>query len=60
MKSADISALVAYRMQRAEDSLEAAKIMAESGMLGFAMNRDLLCDVLRSTGGVDPEERVFF
>jgi len=39
MKSEDIAAIVAYRMQRAEESLEAAKVMTEKGMLGFAMNR---------------------
>ena len=39
MKSRDISALIAYRMQRAEDSLKAAKIMYDKNMLGFAMNR---------------------
>lgn len=39
MKSRDISALIAYRMQRAEDSLKAAKIMCDKNMLSFAMNR---------------------
>jgi hypothetical protein len=39
MTSEDSSALVAYRMERAEESLEAAKIMHQNGMLGFAMNR---------------------
>jgi len=39
MKSEDISALIAYRMQRAEDSLNAARIMCDKGMFGFAMNR---------------------
>jgi len=39
MKSRDISALIAYRMQRAEDSLKAAKIMCDKHMLSFAMNR---------------------
>ena len=39
MKSKDISALIAYRMQRAEDSLKAAKIMCDKNMLSFAMNR---------------------
>jgi len=39
MKSRDISALIAYRMQRAEDSLKAAKIMCDNNMLSFAMNR---------------------
>jgi hypothetical protein len=39
MKSKDIAALIAYRMQRAEDSLKAAKIMYDKNMLSFAMNR---------------------
>jgi hypothetical protein len=39
MTSEDSSALVAYRMQRAEESLEAARIMHQNGMLCFAMNR---------------------
>jgi hypothetical protein len=39
MKSEDIAALVAYRMERSEESMEAAELMCERGMLGFAMNR---------------------
>lgn len=39
MKSEDISALIYYRIQRAEESLKAAEIMLERNMLSFAMNR---------------------
>ena len=39
MKSEDIAALVSYRMERAEESMAAARLMSEKGMLGFAMNR---------------------
>lgn len=39
MKSKDDEALIEYRMQRAGDSLEAAKIMRDKNMLGFSMNR---------------------
>ena len=39
MKPKDADALISYRMQRAEESLKAAKIMYEKNMLSFAMNR---------------------
>lgn len=39
MKPEDSSALISYRIQRAEESLKAAKIMYEKDMFGFAMNR---------------------
>ena len=39
MKSEDIADLIAYRTQRAEDSLKAARIMFDKDMLSFAMNR---------------------
>ena len=39
MRPEDGLALKEYRMRRSEESLEAARIMNENGMLGFAMNR---------------------
>jgi len=39
MKPEDTEALVSYRMQRAEESLKAAKIMYKKNMLSFGMNR---------------------
>ena len=39
MRSEEIRALISYRMQRAEESLQAAEIMLENQMLTFAMNR---------------------
>lgn len=39
MKPRDIEALVAYRMERSNESIEAAKIMFENNMLTFSMNR---------------------
>lgn len=39
MKEEDAFALIAYRMERANESLQAAEIMLENGMLIFAMNR---------------------
>ena len=39
MRSKEIQALIAYRMQRSEESLQAAEIMFQNQMLTFAMNR---------------------
>jgi uncharacterized protein (UPF0332 family) len=39
MKPADLEALVTHRLQKAEEALEAAKIMMDSQMFSFAMNR---------------------
>ena len=39
MKSADIQALVEYRLERADESSQAAKIMRDNNMLTFSMNR---------------------
>lgn len=39
MKAEESPALISYRMERASESLRAAKIMLESGMLTFSMNR---------------------
>lgn len=39
MKPEDSLALITYRMERARESLQAAEIMLEKGMLIFAMNR---------------------
>ena len=39
MRSEEIQALISYRMQRAEESLQAAEIMLQSQMLTFAVNR---------------------
>jgi uncharacterized protein (UPF0332 family) len=39
MRSEEIQALISYRMQRAEESLQAAEIMLQNEMLTFAMNR---------------------
>lgn len=39
MKPRDIEALVAYRMERSNESIEAAKIMFENNMLTFSVNR---------------------
>jgi len=39
MRSEEIQALIAYRLQRSEESLQAAEIMFQNQMLTFAMNR---------------------
>lgn len=39
MTSNDIEALISYRMERSRESIQAAEIMLEKGMLTFAMNR---------------------
>jgi uncharacterized protein (UPF0332 family) len=39
MRIEDIQSLISYRIQKAEESLKAAKIMLESNMLTFSMNR---------------------
>jgi len=38
MKSTDVEALVAYRMERSHASIEAAKLMLENNMFAFSMN----------------------
>lgn len=38
MRSKEIQALIAYRMQRSEESLQAAEIMFQNQMFSFAMN----------------------
>ena len=39
MKPEDIQALVEYRLERADESGHAAKIMFDNNMLTFSMNR---------------------
>ena len=39
MRAEDSQALIAYRLQRAEESLQAAEIMHHNQMFTFAMNR---------------------
>jgi uncharacterized protein (UPF0332 family) len=39
MKSKDIDALISYRMERSNESIRAAEIMLENGMLIISMNR---------------------
>ena len=39
MKPEDIQALVEYRLERSDESIQAAKIMLENNMLSFSMNR---------------------
>jgi uncharacterized protein (UPF0332 family) len=39
MKSEEVLALISYRMQRSEESPQAAEIMLHNQMLTFAMNR---------------------
>jgi hypothetical protein len=39
MKPADIKALVAHRLEKSEEALQAARIMLDKQMYGFAMNR---------------------
>ncbi len=39
MKLKDIDALISYRLERSKESIKAAEIMLEKGMLIFAMNR---------------------
>ena len=39
MKAEESPALVSYRLERASESLRAARIMLENGMLTFSMNR---------------------
>lgn len=39
MKAEESPALISYRLERASESLRAAKIMFDNGMLTFSMNR---------------------
>lgn len=39
MKSEDAEALISYRMERSKESIQAAEIMLENGMLTSSMNR---------------------
>jgi len=39
MKSLEIQALIAYRMEKSKEAIKAAEIMLENNMLTFAMNR---------------------
>ena len=39
MKPADLEALVAHRLQKSEEALQAARIMVDKHMFTFAMNR---------------------
>ena len=39
MRSKDIQALIAYRMERSKEAIKAAEIMLQNDMLTFAMNR---------------------
>lgn len=39
MKSKDIKDLITYRLERSKESIKAAEIMLEKGMLIFSMNR---------------------
>ncbi|MDI6786214.1 MAG: HEPN domain-containing protein [bacterium] len=39
MKQKDIKTLISYRMDRSKESIHAAEIMFEKGMLAFSMNR---------------------
>ncbi len=39
MKAEESPALISYRLERASESLRAARIMLENGMLTFSMNR---------------------
>jgi hypothetical protein len=39
MKAGESPALISYRLERASESLRAARIMLENGMLTFSMNR---------------------
>jgi hypothetical protein len=39
MKAGESPALISYRLERASESLRAARIMFENGMLTFSMNR---------------------
>ena len=39
MKSSEIQALIAYRMEKSKEAIKAAEIMLENNMLTFAMNR---------------------
>ncbi|MEW5766828.1 MAG: HEPN domain-containing protein [bacterium] len=39
MKSEDAKALISYRMERSKESIQAAEIMLENGMLASSMNR---------------------
>jgi uncharacterized protein len=39
MNASDLKALVDHRLQRSEEALQAAKIMMDQQMYGFAMNR---------------------
>jgi uncharacterized protein (UPF0332 family) len=39
MKAEESPALISYRLERASESLRAARIMFENGMLTFSMNR---------------------
>ena len=39
MKSKNTESLISYRMERSKESIQAAEIMLENGMLSFAINR---------------------
>lgn len=39
MKAKDEKALISYRLEQSQESIQAAEIMFEKGMLTFAMNR---------------------
>ena len=43
MKSEDLNALISYRLERAAESLMAAKMMLDNGMPIFSMNRVYYC-----------------
>jgi hypothetical protein len=48
----DHQTIVIYRLERAEESLQAARLLRENGMLIPTMNPYLLCDVLCRPGRV--------
>jgi len=50
------NALISYRMERASESVEAARLMLDNAMPTSAMNRIYLC----CTGCSDNKERLFF
>ena len=43
MKSEDYNALINYRLERAAESIKAAKVMLDNGMPIFSMNRIYYC-----------------
>jgi hypothetical protein len=47
MMTQSLAAFVRYRIEQADEALDAARILLREGSLRASVNRSLLCDVLR-------------